>query len=735
MKKQILYWLIAIWSCGLVGITQAQFSASEWQSINAGGHVLSIDYSADGRYMAMATSQKYFIYNKNMQIVWQYTRSGSGAGGHVSLSPKGRYLAFGNYRSDGDIGILDIASQQIILTIKAHRHGVIGLAFTPDERYLASSDYSPVFKIWNIAGRSTSPVQTISRHKQYVLDLAFTADGQHLISSSEDNSLIIWGFNNGRCLEKQTIAPWGHDIYAIAISPDGKYLAAGGQHNAVKIWQMQSGRATFLQDLAITSFPIRDMAFSPDSKYLAALGSGKKVHVWGNRGNSFAQSATLEMPSAGLFAMNYAVDFSQDGNYLAAGGTASTMKVWSLNGVSGNVGPIAQEGPASGNLSRLDLLIGNDNNNNTPPETNRREVERVPPTVRITQPTDFLTTREKKIILKGTATDNAGVYEVLVDGEEVDLQRSGEFVAEVKLAIGSNTVRVKVVDKNGNITEKQLTIIRQERAQIVDVDINIPKGRTSRPNAVAVVIGNKNYNAQDIPAVEFAHRDAEIMKRYLVDALGYREVNIIYELDAGKSVFERVFGIASDHRGQLYNYIKEGESDVFVFYSGHGAPHVESGKTFFVPVDADPQTIHLNGYSVETMYTNLGKLPAKSVTVSVDACFSGFSERGSLIQNISPAMLVVENPVMTRDNMWVFSAAQNNQVSSWYAEMKHGLFTYFFLKGLQGSADSNNDRKITTGEMKSYLSENVPHLARRLNSREQHPQSMGQNPARELVSY
>ena len=93
------------------------------------------------------------------------------------------------------------------------------------------------------------------------------------------------------------------------------------------------------------------------------------------------------------------------------------------------------------------------------------------------------------------------------------------------------------------------------------------------------MIGNRNYEHSDVPAVEYALRDAEVMRRYLVEAFGYREGNIIFVPDASAARLQEIFGTASDPKGQLYNYVKPGESDVFIYYSGHGVPDLETGKT------------------------------------------------------------------------------------------------------------------------------------------------------------
>ncbi|MFB6224920.1 MAG: caspase domain-containing protein, partial [Candidatus Paceibacteria bacterium] len=251
------------------------------------------------------------------------------------------------------------------------------------------------------------------------------------------------------------------------------------------------------------------------------------------------------------------------------------------------------------------------------------------------------------------------------------------------------------------------------------LDVDIPNTSLNRPKDVAVVLGNKVYESKGIPNVEYAIRDARVVKKYLTVTLGFREENIIYVENATAADLTRIFGSKDDPKGQLYNWVKPGQSDVFVYYSGHGAPNPESGNTYFIPSNTNPSYLSQNGYPVNQLYENLAEIPANSVTVVMEACFSGTSDGGAVVQEISPAVLSVENPVMSIENGLVFTAATGEQVSTWYSEKKHGLFTYYFLKGLRGNADQNSNRAVTAKEMESYLKEKVPYRARRMHNREQ----------------
>ncbi|MCI4668869.1 MAG: caspase family protein, partial [Bacteroidia bacterium] len=263
---------------------------------------------------------------------------------------------------------------------------------------------------------------------------------------------------------------------------------------------------------------------------------------------------------------------------------------------------------------------------------------------------------------------------------------------------------------------------------VSDVDVNLPRTGNKNPNAIAVVIGNRDYNNRDVPSVDYALNDALAMKKYLVESYGFDPNNILYLENATQADFNGIFGTKDDHKARLFNLVRPNVSDVFVFYSGHGAPDLESEEAFFVPVDCDPSLVRFNGYAINTFYENLAKIPYKSITVVIDACFSGASAKGTLIPRAS-LVRVKSKPstILTDPKAAVFTSATGTQIASWYPEQSHGLFTYYFLKGIQGEANKNRDRVLTVSEMKAYIDNEVPYQARRMNNRVQTPETYGKD--------
>lgn len=297
-------------------------------------------------------------------------------------------------------------------------------------------------------------------------------------------------------------------------------------------------------------------------------------------------------------------------------------------------------------------------------------------------------------------------------------------------ALGKRLYGVEDLGLKAYVSREKLTIAIKPKNRpdssigsrhIVDVDNVVPLSQGFKKDAVAVVIGNKDYLHPGLPRVEYAANDARVIKDYLEKVLGYKTANILYVENATSAKFRELFGDENNFAGKLYNFVKPDQSDVFIYYSGHGAPDLKNKGAYFVPVDIDPNYISISGYSLDVFYKNLAKLPAKTLTVVLDTCFSGNSDGGFLLGNVSPAMLKVNMASPLMNKTAIFTSASDGQVSTWFHDMRHGLFTYYFLKGLGGAADQNADGIINTGELGRYTSREVPHQARRISGQEQTP--------------
>ena len=242
------------------------------------------------------------------------------------------------------------------------------------------------------------------------------------------------------------------------------------------------------------------------------------------------------------------------------------------------------------------------------------------------------------------------------------------------------------------------------------------------PNGVAMIVGNKEYRNPDVPPVDYAHRDAEAFKRYVVEVLGFDPANVFELRDADRGAMFKAFGRRGGTMSDLWAglaRLPEG-GDVVVYYSGHGVPGREGGKGYLLPVNVPPRAAREDGYPLDLLLEKLGALDkARSVQVFLDACFSGGSHAGFLVQGASPVMMSAAMPTGAAGKVTMLTAAEGGQLASWDEEAGHGLFTHHLLDALYGKGDRDGDGRVTASEAGAYLDAHMSSAAWLSHGREQ----------------
>ena len=248
---------------------------------------------------------------------------------------------------------------------------------------------------------------------------------------------------------------------------------------------------------------------------------------------------------------------------------------------------------------------------------------------------------------------------------------------------------------------------------------------------VAVVIGNSNYG-KGIPEVSYAKNDADAIRHWLITVRDVDPDNIIDLRNATKAQLEATFGSEHNPRGKLWRYAdptKDGE--ILVFYSGHGIPGIEDRESYLLPTDAEADFVELSGYPLSRLVKNLGIY--KKATLLIDACFSGTSDGGTLFPS-SSGILVSPKAIKGTTGLTILTASSSSQLASWDHRSKHGLFTEYFLRGVDGEADEDSNGKVNAAELKDFLDEHMTRIARRTYGREQNA-SLSGSPLRVMASY
>ncbi len=265
------------------------------------------------------------------------------------------------------------------------------------------------------------------------------------------------------------------------------------------------------------------------------------------------------------------------------------------------------------------------------------------------------------------------------------------------------------VESPSSRSEPVVQLVQQTAAPDVVQAATVPITKTEnllphtmqaeRENYFAVVIGIEKY--QNLPPSDFSKSDAFLVKEHL-KALGFADRNIEFIADE-KATYSGI-------RKAIENWLPRRlntNSKVVVYFAGHGAPEPQSGDSYLVPFDGDPNYLVETGYPLRRLYERLGNLPAKEVIVMLDSCFSGSGGRSVLAQG-ARSLVRVEKIDLKKDNIAVLTSTQGSQISTSSPEMKHGLFTYFLLKAL-------NDGKRNLGDIYEYIRPRVENEAKRMN--------------------
>jgi hypothetical protein len=272
------------------------------------------------------------------------------------------------------------------------------------------------------------------------------------------------------------------------------------------------------------------------------------------------------------------------------------------------------------------------------------------------------------------------------------------FSLQLNQTLAANKV---VIESN---VEEQADI--QIASLTSDVDKNIPVTGAQNNNTFAVIIANENY--MSVASVPFAINDGNIFREYCEKTLGIPAKNIRYESDAtGNQIKQQV--------GWLQNVTKAyPNANIIFYYAGHGIPDESSRTAYLLPVDGSGTDVS-TGYKLDDLYATLGNIPAKNVTVFMDACFSGSKREHGMLAS-ARGIAIKSKSGVPQGNMVVFSAAQGDETAYPNNEEKHGMFTYFLLKKLQ---ESKGD--VTLFDLGQYIIQRVSQESIVLNNKSQTP--------------
>ena len=344
---------------------------------------------------------------------------------------------------------------------------------------------------------------------------------------------------------------------------------------------------------------------------------------------------------------------------------------------------------------------------------------------------EAITVDDSSYTLKGKVTDKGSdkIY-LKVDGEDFPIKR-GKFKIE-RYSPVDEELEIIAIDKWGNKSTKvvKVTIDIKEETVVQKLEPLNPgraKGKTSGEK-VALIIGIENYT--EAPKANYANLDAKYFFDYARKAFGAKKQNINLMINEDATFVKTNKALTL----WLRTKVKADQTDLIIFFAGHGLASNDGKELYILPQDSDPNLLDITALSRTKLFQTIINLKPKSVTMFLDTCYSGVSrDEKMLLASARPIRIVSADEGEIPNNFTIFSASGLDQISSGFEEAKHGIFSYYLMKGLEGKADANKNKEITNGELLAYMDQNISQKALE-QGRQQNPSLTG-DPDQVLVRY
>tara|TARA_A100001015_G_scaffold152618_2_gene169278 strand:- start:96 stop:2579 length:2484 start_codon:yes stop_codon:yes gene_type:complete len=356
-----------------------------------------------------------------------------------------------------------------------------------------------------------------------------------------------------------------------------------------------------------------------------------------------------------------------------------------------------------------------------------KDLDKDPPIITIAQ---SITVNNADYEIKGEVKDKSKKIFVLVDGQPVDVKR-GKFKIK-RFSPIDEKVEIVAIDKWNNRSKKTVSVKVDIKSidvaeQLEKLDPRKIKGKRNS-NAVALIIGVEKYT--NAPEANYANLDAKFFAEYAKKAFGVKSSNLKLLIDQDASLVKTLSTLSK----WLPTKMMEGETDLIIFFAGHGLASPNGEKLYLLAQDSDTELLDRTALSRDELFKEILKYKPKSVTMFLDTCYSGVSrDEKTLLASARPIRISVKETNEVPENFTIFSASQLDQISSSIKEAKHGIFSYYLMKGLEGKADLNKDRSLTNKELLTFMKSKVNAKAVELD-RQQIPVLTG-NPEKIILIY
>lgn len=319
--------------------------------------------------------------------------------------------------------------------------------------------------------------------------------------------------------------------------------------------------------------------------------------------------------------------------------------------------------------------------------------------------------------ISGVATAATAIKRVTVDGKNVQLEAANEITRrqltrianaersvkfEASTTINSNTseVVVETEDSDGSRTRVSVPVVPRKPG------VGPQIGR--RKYALIIGISKYKNTAQGIRNLDYADADASSLYEFLQqpEGGGFRREDMLLLLNE-EATIARI-------RQALTTFITRASTDdlLLVFFAGHGAPDpIIPQNLYVIAHDTSVTEMSETALAMPDLRRYVEQnVKSRRVVLLMDTCHSaGLSSvlTRDLSNNLSN--LYLEKLLYQEEGRAIMTSSDVNEPSRESQKWGngHGVFTYYLLQGLRGTADANEDRLVSVGELFRYVRQKV----------------------------
>jgi uncharacterized caspase-like protein len=226
----------------------------------------------------------------------------------------------------------------------------------------------------------------------------------------------------------------------------------------------------------------------------------------------------------------------------------------------------------------------------------------------------------------------------------------------------------------------------------------------------ALVIGISKYknNLRGIPNLEYADADARSIYEFLQQpaAGGFSREDML--------ILANEQATNTNIRQALTSFIAKATADdlLLIFFAGHGAPDPSAPQNLYlIAYDTSVEDMSETALAMSDLRRYIEQnIRSKRVVLLLDTCHSaGLSADVTRDLGNNLANLYLEKLLYQEEGRAIITSSDVNEPSheSQRWGNGHGVFTYYVLEGLKGSADTNQDRLVSVGELFRYVRQKV----------------------------